>query len=98
MGRGPALLYHDVDEVLARKAWRRLRRQSMGVMTKPFPLTEPRRAPSTYIVMGEDRSINPVKSRRCAKLALAAHLAELPGGHSPFYSRPSALVEVLTAI
>jgi hypothetical protein len=39
--------------------------------------------------------VNPEWSRRIAHERLDAELVELPGGHSPFLSRPAALAEVL---
>ena len=54
--------------------------------------------PSTYVVMTDDRSVNPAWSRRIANGRLGATLVELPGGHSPFYSCPDELVDVLLGV
>ncbi len=53
---------------------------------------------STYIVCAEDRVINPVWSRRAARELLGVDAIALPGGHSPFLSRPEQLAEVLTRV
>lgn len=90
--------YHDLDEPLARSAWQLLRRQSLTVLTKPYPLAEWPEVPTTSIVMAEDHAMNPVWSRRYATEVLGADLIELPGSHSPFYSRPGELVAVLTGL
>jgi pimeloyl-ACP methyl ester carboxylesterase len=47
------------------------------------------------VVCGEDRIVNPELSRRIARERLDADLVELPGGHSPFLSRPGELAAVL---
>lgn len=59
--------YQDVDEAVARRAWRRLRRQSLAVLQRPFPLTFWPDVPATYIVMTDDHSVNPAWSRRYAR-------------------------------
>jgi pimeloyl-ACP methyl ester carboxylesterase len=51
--------------------------------------------PVTYIVCREDRLVNPGWSRRLARERLDAELVELPGSHSPFWSRPRELAGAL---
>jgi len=51
--------------------------------------------PSTYVVCGEDRLVNPDWSRRVSNERLGADLIDLPGSHSPFLSRPNELAAVL---
>jgi pimeloyl-ACP methyl ester carboxylesterase len=51
--------------------------------------------PSTYILCQEDRAIKPQWSRRAARERLGVASIELPGGHCPYLSRPSALADVL---
>ena len=48
--------------------------------------------------MTDDRAVGPQWSRRVAKDRLGADLIELAGSHSPFYSRPVELAEVLAAL
>jgi hypothetical protein len=48
-------------------------------------------------VAAEDRIVNPAWSRRAARERLGVDPVELPGGHSPFLSRPGPLAEVLDA-
>ena len=90
--------YQDCSEVVARQAWQRLRPQSQVVFTEPCPIDVWPDVPSTYIVMTDDRAVGPDWSRRVAKERLGADLIELPGSHSPFYSRPTELVEVLSRL
>lgn len=96
--RARRLFYHDVDEAIARKAWRRLRRQSLRCLEPLYPISAWPDVPSTYILMCDDRSVSPEWSRRYARDVLGADVIELPGSHSPFYSRPRELVEVLTSL
>jgi hypothetical protein len=42
--------------------------------------------------------LRPEWSRRTVRERIDAELIELPGDHSPFYSRPSALVDVLLGL
>ena len=90
--------YQDLDEEVARRAWARLRPQGFSMFTEPCPLDAWPDIPSTYVVMTEDRSVNPAWSRRVAQGRLGSALVELPGGHSPFYGYPDQLVAVLDAI
>lgn len=90
--------YLDLPEEVARRAWRRLRPQGMLPFTEPCPLDAWPDVPSTYIVMTDDRAVNPQWSRRVATGRLGADLIELPGSHSPFYANPEELVRVLDAV
>lgn len=90
--------YQDLPEDLARRAWERLRPQAMTVFSEPCPIDAWPDVPSTYILMTEDRAVNPAWSRRVATERLGAEVVELPGGHSPFYGRPAELAEVLDRI
>jgi pimeloyl-ACP methyl ester carboxylesterase len=89
--------YHDVPEEIARHAWERLRQQSFTVMTEPTPLEIWPDVPATYILMTEDRAVGQEWSRRRAK-EIGADLIEMGGGHSPFYSRPRELADVLVGL
>jgi pimeloyl-ACP methyl ester carboxylesterase len=65
------------------------------VFTERCPIDVWPDVPSTYILMTDDRAVNPAWSRRVAKDRIGANLIELGGGHSPFYSRPVELAQVL---
>jgi hypothetical protein len=48
--------------------------------------------------MRDDRTVGPAWSRRVATERLGADLIELEGSHSPFYSRPAELADVLSGL
>jgi pimeloyl-ACP methyl ester carboxylesterase len=52
--------------------------------------------PSTYIVCTEDRTLPPSRQRVYA--TRASDFVELPTGHSPFFSRPELVVDVLARL
>jgi pimeloyl-ACP methyl ester carboxylesterase len=96
--RARAMFYADCDEETARRAWQRLRPQGFTSFTELCPISEWPAVPSTYVLMTEDASVNPEWSRRVAAGRLGAEVIELPGSHSPFYSRPRELAHVLDRI
>jgi pimeloyl-ACP methyl ester carboxylesterase len=92
--RAVAAFYADCDPADADWAVARLRPQSHAPAT---PLVAPwPEVPSTVITCTDDRS------RDFTRLIVAPRLGvepiELPGGHSPFLSRPNALADVLLGI
>ncbi len=91
------LLFADCDERTVAAAFDRLRPQSALPFTSPFPLAEFPTASCTSIVCTEDQLIYPEWSRRTAR-AIDADIVELPGSHSPFLSRPSAVADVLLSV
>jgi pimeloyl-ACP methyl ester carboxylesterase len=93
--RAVEMFYGDLDEETAQAAWRRLRPQGVTAFTEPCPIEAWPSVSSTYILMTEDGSVEPEWSRRVARGRLGADVIELAGGHSPFYSRPRELAEVL---
>jgi pimeloyl-ACP methyl ester carboxylesterase len=90
------LLYHDCPPETADAAIPRLRFQrSMWTEVADFdawPDVE-----TMSIVCSEDRVVNPTWSARVARDRLGVDPLVLPGGHSPFLSRPEALADLLTA-
>ncbi len=89
------VFYADCDEMAAHNAFERLRPQAQSPYVQPCALESIPPIPCTYVVCGEDRIVNPVWSRRVAGEWLNADLVELPGGHSPFLSRPADLANLL---
>lgn len=96
--RAVAMFYGDLPEDQARRAWERLRAQGMTAFIEPCPIDTWPAVPSTYILTTDDGSVSNEWSRRVAKGRLGADLIELPGSHSPFYSRPAELAKVLDAL
>jgi pimeloyl-ACP methyl ester carboxylesterase len=90
--------YHDCPPDLAKWAASKLRRQVWATTQERSPLDAWPDVPSTYIVCSEDRTVSPEWSRRAAKEWIGADLIELPGGHSPFLSRPAELADVLVSL
>lgn len=89
------VFYGDCSAGDAKAAFERLRPQAMTPQTRPCPLSDYPSVNSTYVVCSEDRIANPDRGRKVARDRLGAELVELPGGHSPFISRPRALAELL---
>ena len=90
-----AMFYGNCDEPTAKAALDRLRPQSAYPAILPCSLTEFPAVETTYVVCGDDQILRPDWSRRTARERIGAELIELPGDHSPFYSRPSVLADVL---
>jgi pimeloyl-ACP methyl ester carboxylesterase len=90
------LLYPDCAPDVAESAIARLRYQrSMWTQVAEFdawPDVE-----TVSIVCDEDLVVNPAWSDRVARERLDVEPIRLPGGHSPFLSRPDDLAEVLLA-
>jgi pimeloyl-ACP methyl ester carboxylesterase len=93
-----AMFYGDCDEPTTKAAIDRLRPQSAYPAIVPSSLTEFPAVPTTYVVCSDDQILRPVWSRHTARERLGAELIELPGDHSPFYSRPDVLAEVLLGL
>ena len=87
--------FHDCPPPMARAAAERLRAQAWRVSDEITPLREWPDVPCRYILATGDRCIRPEWSRAAARRLLGVDAIEIPGGHSPFLSRPSALAEVL---
>jgi pimeloyl-ACP methyl ester carboxylesterase len=92
------LLYGDCDEETAERAIDRLRPQAFYPAAMPFPLSAFPRVSCTSVVCTEDRMVGPGWSRRVSRERFGAEVVELPGGHSPFLSRPADLADVLLRI
>lgn len=88
-------LYGDCDERTASTVFTRLRRQSLAPYTFPCSLPAYPDVDTSYIVCAEDCMVSPAWSRRIARDWLSGDLIELPGSHSPFYSRPKVLAALL---
>jgi pimeloyl-ACP methyl ester carboxylesterase len=91
-------MYADCDDESAAAAVERLRPQATAPYARPYPLDTLPETPSNYILCEDDRLVNPDWSRRVARERLHADVAELPGSHSPFWSRPRELASLLDRI
>lgn len=88
----------DCDEATASAAFARLRPQSPAPYKIPCSLHAYPVVETTYVVCDDDQMVNPAWSRRIARDWLNAELIELPGDHSPFYSRPEELAKLLDGL
>ena len=91
-------LFGDCDERTTSAAFARLRPQATGPYRVPCSLPALPVVESTYVVCDEDRVVIPEWSRRIARDWLNAEIIEMPGSHSPFYSRPKELAELLNRL
>lgn len=90
--------YQDCDDRVAGASVSRLRRQAWTPYRERFPLEQFPVVASTSIHCVDDQMVRPDWSRRVAHERLDADVIELPGGHSPFLSRPRMLADVLARI
>jgi hypothetical protein len=88
-------MYADCDERSANAAIAQLRRQSAYATTLPCSLAEFPDVGCTSVICGGDQLLGHEWATRVAVDRLGADLIELPGSHSPFLSRPSAVADVL---
>ncbi|MDQ6616971.1 MAG: alpha/beta hydrolase [Actinomycetota bacterium] len=88
-------LYPDCPDDVATWAASNLRRQSLAPHQEPCPLQAWPQVPSSYILCTDDSALSPQWARRAANDRLGQPAHELPGGHSPFLSRPYQLAELL---
>jgi pimeloyl-ACP methyl ester carboxylesterase len=91
-------LYHDCDPKVAPAAAARLSHQARKPAIEVSPLQRYPELALTYVLCAEDRITNPEWSRRAAKERLGVAPVEIPGGHSPFLSRPDRVAELLLGI
>lgn len=89
------VFYHDVPPRTARWATERLRAQAYTVMSEVTPLDSWPDVESRTIVCADDRAMNPEWLRVSSRDRLGVEAVGLPGGHSPFLSRPAELARVL---
>lgn len=90
------LFYHDCSPEIqdwAAENLRPQRRSSNEPKLEKWP-----DVPQEYILCEDDRVVRPVWSRYAAMNWLGVEPISLPGGHSPFLSRPRQLAEVLDAM
>ena len=91
------LFFHDCSPDLAAWAVSVLRPQGWKVVADPLPIDAWPSVPQTYIACQDDRTLTIAFQRALAK-ERGMDLVEVPGSHSPFLSRPSALADILTAL
>lgn len=95
--RARETFYADCEPEVAAEAFRKLRPQAGTPYGRPSALESLDLGPATYVVCAEDRIVNPDWSRRAAPERLGVEPVELPGSHSPFFSRPADLAGIVLA-
>ena len=98
---GPAAqryFYHDVPPSLSAWACSQIRPQAARVRGPERVVRLDPQPPLAYVVCTGDRAISPDWQRAVAAETLRVHPYELPGGHSPFLSRPDELAGLLVDI
>jgi pimeloyl-ACP methyl ester carboxylesterase len=92
--RAAAVGYLDCDAETCARAVARLRPQVPAPFADVVPVAAWRDIPSTYVVCTQDQSI-PVDLQREVFAPRAAEVVELDAGHSPFFSQPERVAELL---
>lgn len=92
------VFYHDCPEGLLGSALAALRPQAAAPIEEITPLREWPSVPSAYILAADDRVVDADWARRAVPERLGIVPEEMPGGHSPFVSRPVELADRLLRI
>ena len=87
-------LFHDCEPEAADLALARLRFQH-SMWNEVAEFDGWRATEIVSVVCTEDRVVNPAWSRQVSKERLGVDAIELPGGHSPWLSRPAELARML---
>jgi hypothetical protein len=93
------LFFHDCDDGDAWWAVAHLRPQARRPLAEPAPLDAWPGAPQSVVLATDDRVVRwewALPAARARLRGAEPHL--LPGGHSPFLSRPALLADVLAAL
>ncbi|WP_051939293.1 alpha/beta fold hydrolase [Phaeacidiphilus oryzae] len=91
------LFYHDCAPEDAAEAASRLRPQAATVLSEETPWRGEVPSPTRYIVCEADRAVRGDWAAQAARARFGAHVSHLHTSHSPFWSRPATLAELLTA-
>jgi pimeloyl-ACP methyl ester carboxylesterase len=89
-----ATFYGDCDAETQRASVARLRPMPTAVVEEPVSAAPWRDIPSTYVVCTQDMAI-PVEWQRELFAPRAADVVELEASHSPFFSHPAAVADLL---
>lgn len=90
-------LYHDCEEGITEPATVLLNHEPAESGMTPRQLTEENfgRVPRVYIECTEDRAITPFIQRKMYTELPCGKVYRLPAGHSPLFSQPKELVDIL---
>ncbi|MGZ3838620.1 MAG: alpha/beta fold hydrolase [Flavisolibacter sp.] len=90
-------LYHDCEDDITELARVLLGHEPVESGITPLQLTEENfgRVPRVYIECTEDRAVTPFIQRKMYSETPCERIYSLPTSHSPFFSRPQELVDIL---
>lgn len=92
-------MYGDCSPVDVDRAISLLRPQGGQTLAQPVDAVAWRTRPSTYVVCGADRGVPPSLQRELAARLPDAAVVEWPeSSHSPFFSRPADVAELLQGL
>jgi pimeloyl-ACP methyl ester carboxylesterase len=92
----PTLFYNDCDRETQDWAARRISSMPVATFLERVPRPAWHDIESTYVVCSRDQAI-PVDLQRQVLAPRATHTIELDSSHSPFFSQPQALSDLLIA-
>ena len=87
------VLYADCPPDVAAAAGARLTRQSVAAIATPQSEAAWKTVPSTYVIGEQDRAVPPPAQEAMSGRAGTVH--RLPSSHSPFFSRPGEVAEIV---
>ena len=90
-------LYHDCDDDITELAKVLLSHEPIESAVRPLQLTEENfgSVPKVYIECTEDRAVTPFIQRKMYTEMPCEKVYSLPTSHSPFFTRPKELVDIL---
>lgn len=93
-------LYADCDDSITEQAKYILSHEPFESGVTPLQLTEENfgRVPRVYIECTEDKAVTPFIQRKMYTELPCEKVYSLPTSHSPFFSRPEELVEILCEV
>jgi pimeloyl-ACP methyl ester carboxylesterase len=94
LDRAAEVFYADCAEETRQEAIDRLRPMPPASFVEPVPEAAWRSIPSTYVVCAQDRALPP-ELQRGVFAPRADEVIELQASHSPFFSQPAALVDLI---
>jgi pimeloyl-ACP methyl ester carboxylesterase len=90
--------YQDCDPAIATASARRLLSQQWRITQEVTPLRAWPAVRSAYIMCADDRVVSRAYSSEAAREQLRVEAILMPGGHSPFLSRPKELAAQLSSL
>jgi len=90
------VFYADCAEDDVAAARKQISKQSAVSFGQPLRAAAWHDLPSTYVICTEDRAINPEFQRALASRTTTS--VDWPTSHSPFFSRPDLLAELLIGL